>query len=467
MNSMKNIIVWGTGAVLRRYYKILDEFNILYFIDKDIKKQGTFLNEIQIRSPQDLNHQECCYIILMTDYYMEILESIKEMDIPEDKIIPYIYIGNILEYTVETKRGVMFLSDWVSMNDKKIMLISHSLERTGAPLALLNLAIILKRMGYSVLMTGFGTGSLIEELENNNIDYIEDTSLYYQNSRYLHLVSNFEFVVVNTRVLENVVSTISRNGGCVLWWIHESEEFYTKNHFESYKNVYVYGVGKRAMDCFNKYYPKIVINELLYSVQDFYKEIEGDKGEKLIIAVIGMIQFRKGLDVLAEALGKLSRNELCKIKLLVIGKLIDSERTYWESVKERIPDSLEFYFLGELAYKKIQEVYKIIDLLIVPSRDDPMPIVVTEAMMHCVSCAVSNNVGQKTFIEQGKNGFVFYNAGELAELISWGIANRGKLDNIGKNSREIYINNFSMSRMQDDLEKIIPYITGEGVSSNG
>ena len=51
MNSMKNIIVWGTGAVLRRYYKILDEFNILYFIDKDIKKQGTFFKRNSNKVP--------------------------------------------------------------------------------------------------------------------------------------------------------------------------------------------------------------------------------------------------------------------------------------------------------------------------------------------------------------------------------------------------------------------------------
>lgn len=91
------------------------------------------MSGIQIKVPQDLKHEDCCCIILITDYYMEILDSMKEMDIPEDKIVAYKYIGNILKYTVETKRGVMFLSDWVYANDKRVMLISSSFERTGAP----------------------------------------------------------------------------------------------------------------------------------------------------------------------------------------------------------------------------------------------------------------------------------------------------------------------------------------------
>jgi glycosyltransferase involved in cell wall biosynthesis len=45
--------------------------------------------------------------------------------------------------------------------------------------------------------------------------------------------------------------------------------------------------------------------------------------------------------------------------------------------------------------------------LICASRDDPMPVVVTEAMMFSKVCICSENTGSANIIQDGNSGFVY------------------------------------------------------------
>lgn len=461
MDLKKSVVVWGTGAVLKQKYHLLEEFHILYFIDKDKDKQNTMIHGIEIKAPQNLRHEDCSYIILMTDHYMEIMDHIEDSDIPKEKMIPYIYIGNISQYKIKTKNGAMYLSDWIKDNDRKILLISHEFSRTGAPIALLNLAVELRKIGYSILMTGMGSSALLKEIEERGIDYIEDSSLYYQCDQFLKSLSEFELIVVNTIALQDVVLKIAKSEVDILWWIHESTEEYYKNlQINHYKNVHIFGVGNRVIQYFNKCCPEIEIGKLLYSLPDFSKKTKIKNG-KLVIAVIGLIQYRKGIDILVEALNGLKPKDLAEVQLLIVGKLEDWACTYWKNAMEKAPEGLEYFMLGELDYSQMKSIYQRIDLLICPSREDPMPITVTEAMMNRVACVVSENVGQKEFIMQGINGFVFSSIDELTDLISWAVCNKRELELIGSRSREIYDANFSSDRMHTNLLRIISQFAGK------
>lgn len=455
--NKKKIIVWGTGAILRRYYRSLDEFEVLYYIDKDANKWGIKLNGIEVRPPEALEHHLCSYIILMTDYYPEILEELEYSRIPKEKLVPYIHIGKISMFPVKTKGKSVALSKWAETHEKIVLLISHEFSRTGAPIALLNLALELKKMGYSILMAGMCNGSLSNELESNEIDYINDISLYYKNERYLKIIFRFEFVVVNTITLNEVALEIAKSEILVLWWIHESsEEYYTHLDITGNKNLFIYGVGRRVIDCFHKFYPYIKIGELLYSIPDFYSEtMVRDTKDRIDVAIIGLVQPRKGLDILIDAFNQLETEELSRFRLWIVGKAEGEGREYCLENEKKIPGGLEYDRLGELNLEQIKNIYRKLDLLVMPSREDPMPMAVTEAMMNCVTCMVSDQVGQKEYIRQGENGFVFHNTDELSELLSGLENNRNILAWIGRSARKIYEENFMPSSMHKRLEEII------------
>ena len=107
--------------------------------------------------------------------------------------------------------------------------------------------------------------------------------------------------------------------------------------------------------------------------------------------------------------------------------------------------------------EQLDRFYQHIDVLLCPSRDDPMPIVVTQAMMHAKPCIISENVGQSEYIKQGENGFTFRNekTDELAECMVWTLEHRPELRVIGERTREIYETEFSKDSMRAAMQDII------------
>lgn len=104
-----------------------------------------------------------------------------------------------------------------------------------------------------------------------------------------------------------------------------------------------------------------------------------------------------------------------------------------------------------MSQKELARAYRDIDVLACPSRDDPMPIVVTQALMYGKTCMVSKHVGQMEFIESGVNGFIFETEEELAGQMAWVVDHKEKLYEIGKRGRRIYEQNFSEEIMEKKL----------------
>ena len=89
-----------------------------------------------------------------------------------------------------------------------------------------------------------------------------------------------------------------------------------------------------------------------------------------------------------------------------------------------------------------------------------MPAVCTEAMMHELPCLVSDAIGTAAYIQEKKNGLLFQNGNieELARQIVWCVEKRQELTLIGKKSRKIFENNFSMDIFEKNLLEVIENI---------
>ena len=120
-------------------------------------------------------------------------------------------------------------------------------------------------------------------------------------------------------------------------------------------------------------------------------------------------------------------------------------------------------WMEELPQEELDQYYENIDVLICPSRDDPMPIVVTQAMMHEKTCIVSDEGGQAEFIIHKKNGFIFKSEDRraLKETLMWVADHRECLSMIGRESREIYDREFSEKIMLEKLSVIFQEVIQE------
>lgn len=77
----KEAYIWGAGSggdLAYRFYKELN-FNLLGFIDSDVKKDGQKLNNLTISTPEKvLNNENKPFIIIASVYYDEIIAQLKQ-----------------------------------------------------------------------------------------------------------------------------------------------------------------------------------------------------------------------------------------------------------------------------------------------------------------------------------------------------------------------------------------------------
>lgn len=465
------IAVFGTGYIYQKYKGRLQN-KVCCLVDNAADKQGREIDGIKVIAPSELKKYTVSYVVIMTLSYRAIETQLTEMGIPKEKVLRYTQIDSIADTypKIHTMDRTESLETWIRTNAKKqkFLLISHDFSYTGVPVALMNLALVLKRMNYAVVMTGLDEGSLKKELSEYRIDYLEGIGLCYETDWFGNMAAQFDWIVAGTLILNDIVERCGSSSVRLLWWIHESDRmFYEKVEFPLLgANTRVFGGGSRAVSAFEKYFKQIPIQKLNYCIPDTTVQWEDERvnSDKVIFSVIGVISYRKAQDLIIKAISVLPRQYRNQFECLVVGKPIQDDNFYYGELENEMKGMAEVRLLGELSQGELDRLFEKIDVLLCPSRDDPMPIVVTQAMMHRKVCIISENVGQMEYIEHGVNGFVCRNEdiNAIADYMMWAMRNRDSLKRIGANARKIYEKEFSTDAMEKNIKAIMDSWNIEG-----
>ena len=111
-----------------------------------------------------------------------------------------------------------------------VLLISHELSRTGAPIQLLELAKALCALGYQPFVYSLSEGDLIYDYMNINIPVICQLGSVPSADWINRLVDDYNIIFVNTLLLASYVRYLSTRSKRIFWWIHESS-FYFKEQY--------------------------------------------------------------------------------------------------------------------------------------------------------------------------------------------------------------------------------------------
>jgi glycosyltransferase involved in cell wall biosynthesis len=97
----------------------------------------------------------------------------------------------------------------------------------------------------------------------------------------------------------------------------------------------------------------------------------------------------------------------------------------------------QVHFGGHVTQADLPRWYHRADLYISPSRVDGSSVTLMEALASGLPCLVSDIPGNREWIEDGVNGWLFRDgdADDLAEKILYAIKNRGSFDMLGKAAR--------------------------------
>lgn len=147
----------------------------------------------------------------------------------------------------------------------------------------------------------------------------------------------------------------------------------------------VFTVSKATKADWNEEKMKIIYNGL--DENYFNNDFEDIKKIKRI-GYIGSISKRKGVDYLIDEIDELIKDDL---EIIIVCSTIEDIKIY-NKLNEKIkiyPNKIKIFF--DLDYYKILEFYDSIDLLIVPSRHDPLPTVIMECLARG-TLVIGNNI---------------------------------------------------------------------------
>jgi len=278
------------------------------------------------------------------------------------------------------------------------------------------------------------------------------------------LIEQFDFNIFMTATLFNFVKRYFHKSNRILWWLHEGSESYNilgnlmPRNLSS--NIEVFCGGKYVSLQLKNYgfnYQNEVLN---YGIYDEYVQKSKKQKDKITFLLAGTIGSRKGQLILLDAIKKLPNSLKDQCRFLFVGDAYDNDIVGAEillKLKEYEEKDQSIKIFPSMDREKLYSLYEEIDILVIPSIDDPMPVVATENFMLKNICLCSNLTGTSYYINDNENGFVFDLEDEnaLTEKIKYIIENKNNLNEIKNNGRKLYENEFDIKIFSNNLINII------------
>jgi glycosyltransferase involved in cell wall biosynthesis len=142
-----------------------------------------------------------------------------------------------------------------------------------------------------------------------------------------------------------------------------------------------------------------------------------------------------GVDVLAKAFVKVASANP-HVNLILLGG--GSQGNYLRQILMNGGVLERVHFGGHVSQRELPRWYHMADLYISPSHVDGTSVTLLEALASGLPCLVSDIAGNREWIENGVNGWLFRDgdADDLAEKIFYAIEHRGEFHRLGQQARK-------------------------------
>lgn len=352
---------------------------------------------------------------------------------------------------------------------KKVLLVSHELTASGAPLMLLEAAKVCLEQECAVLLMSYGDGVLRKSFEDLGVRVVVSPDFRYNKRFLLRHAQGFDLAVPNTVVCFSAAAWLQKQMK-VVWWIHEGlnlDMVYLKmlSRFKlrlkglpsfcrilrQAKNILV--VSEYAKGVVGKYNRNVSVIRL--GEADNAPIARAFSGGKVKFALVGTMDVRKGQDILVEAVKQLSADYRRQAEFYFIG---GQKGAYYESIRTAA-QGLECIKWLDLITDQSEKwrVFNEMDVFLVPSTDESFGLMVLEGCMLSKPVVASENVGAKSMIKNGKNGYIVptSDVGGLAAALRTLIDRKAEFSEMGKISRSIYEQNYMPDNFASDFRNLV------------
>jgi glycosyltransferase involved in cell wall biosynthesis len=351
-----------------------------------------------------------------------------------------------------------------------ILLVVPEFSRTGVPYAGLYLAQALFTLhGVQPVVISAKDGPIREEFEQVGFHTIVDPLLFnYRNysPEACDFVASFDRVIVTSIASVNFIRYFRGIGKRLTWWIHETDTGFSAAEnmnadlplmFAACESIWL--GSPLCLPLALRYASQDKLHLLLYGCPDTTLPHRPHKSGKIVFSIIGTVDHRKGQDIFVEAIERLPEELRSKAIFRIIGSPVPSDTglAFNKAMCARAARIPEVECIKSIPFDELQELYAETDVFVCASRDDPMPIVITQGLMHSGVCLCSSAIGQAQLLADKKDGLIFTSdsADALAEKMAWILQNPNELAALGIAGRAVYEKYFLMSSFVKNVGDLI------------
>lgn len=339
-----------------------------------------------------------------------------------------------------------FDRDRFMQRQDKILIIVHQLDFSGVPMLSKKIAEIYSSEPKVAIAAPFD-GPLRQTCLDSGIPVIVAPSFFMtDNGAEEFKKAGFAVCLFNTLCLASVFLRCTKVLPSLLW-IHENwtPDYLPEPIRDQLANApYIYATSDLTIEHVREYAANV--RHLPYPVVDYGGSPKKDVPAFFRFALVAKLENRKGQDIAIRAFRNLPEKYRKKASLTLIGDSITPDLP--AELKKLAGNEKNIRFRDTIRKAKdYHALYDEIEVLLCPSRTDPMPLVVFDAMMHGCPVILSDTVGQKTYIKNGKNGFIFEteNEKELTACMKQIMDSAADFPKMSAQIRKTFSDNFEFS----------------------
>ena len=300
-----------------------------------------------------------------------------------------------------------------------IFIFAHDLTESGAPRAAFDVARILRDAGHFVVVASPSDGPYRARLRDIGIDVIvidpENERARWtpelvsrQGRDVLDLARDFHKIICNTIECWPIVAQL-HNIVPAYWFVHESKDIHEKvTMFPELlpllrsdvtflapsllpaNALAVYGLRTRIIG---------------YGVDDRLAwNSRRSRDRKVVIGVFGSYEPRKGQDLAVAGMMSLPQQLRDQAEMRLYGRTLNS--SFRLEIAQSAGGDTSIAFFGEVDHDECLRQMAACDIILVPSRDDPLPFVTLDALSLGKALVCSNSTGTSAYLEEDKSGLI-------------------------------------------------------------
>jgi glycosyltransferase involved in cell wall biosynthesis len=355
----------------------------------------------------------------------------------------------------------------------RILIVSHELTRSGAPILLFRLAKHMQKQGYEVQVVCSVDGDLKKDFLAHDIPVTISPHLLQDARATIPLLYDVDVVLCNTILTWRVIYAARAFNRTAVWMLHETHmgvAWATEQPFM--------GRALRAADqvvfpsettanLYRDFFPPQQELLFLHAGLDVNTELEvttaviDKQPDQLHVLCLATIEKRKGQDILLDAFTQLPRDVAQKVHLHIIGrKHID--RWFARKIRWRAFWRNNIYLLNEIPSDQASQYLLQCDVFALTSRDEALPLSLIEAMALGRAIVCTKVGGVAEVISSGENGLVAESgdAQTLAHYLTQLYQDPTLRRRLGEAARADYKEQYTMTHFGDGIIGIIDTTRG-------